>query len=151
MQRLVSTGDALLAGIPSGLIALMARLVMALVFFNSWLTKVDLQALTVKSTTFFLFANEYRLPVIPSDIAAYITVVAEIGFPILLVLGLFTRYAALGMLLMTLVIQVFVYPNAYVMHGLWAVALLFIMKHGPGKLSLDHLLWGDGASKETVA
>ncbi len=147
MHTLISTGAGIFSGIPHSLTALLARLVMALVFFNSWLAKVDLQALAIKPTTFYLFANEYRLPVLPSTLAAYITVIAEIVFPVLLVLGLFARYAALGMLAMTLVIQVFVYPSAYVMHGLWAVALLFIMTHGSGRLSLDHLLWGDGVAK----
>lgn len=151
MHTLISTSAGIFSGIPHSLTALLARLVMALVFFNSWLTKVDLQALAIKPATFFLFANEYQLPVIPSTLATYITVVAEIVFPALLLLGLFTRYAALGMLTMTLVIQIFVYPNAYVMHGLWAVALLFIMAHGPGRLSLDHVLWGDGAAKGAVS
>jgi putative oxidoreductase len=54
--------------------------------------------------------------------------------------GLFTRFAALGMLIMTLVIQIFVYPNAFDTHGVWAVCLLFLMKYGAGPLSLDHLV-----------
>lgn len=144
MRNLVQGAAGALETIPHSLVGLLARLVMAVTFLNSWLTKVDLTALAVKPATFFLFANEYKLPVIPSDLAAYLTVVAELVLPTLLVLGLFTRFAALGMLVMTLVIQIFVYPNAYMMHGLWAVALLLIMKYGPGKLSLDHLLWRDG-------
>jgi putative oxidoreductase len=144
MHKLVHAGAGVLDRIPHSLLALLARLVMATVFFKSWLTKVDLTAFSVKPSTFFLFANEYKLPVIPSDVAAYMTVAAELVLPVLLILGLFTRYAALAMLLMTLVIQVFVYPNAYMTHGLWAVALLLIMKYGPGKLSLDHMLWQDG-------
>ncbi len=144
MHTLVHAGAGALDRIPHSLLSLLARLVMATVFFKSWLTKVDLTALSVKPATFFLFANEYKLPVIPSDLAAYMTVAAELVLPALLVLGLLTRFAALAMLIMTLIIQVFVYPNAYMTHGLWAVALLLIMKYGPGKLSLDHLLWRDG-------
>lgn len=142
MHALAHAG--ILHHIPHSLLALLARIVMATIFFKSWLTKVDLDALSVKPATFFLFANEYKLPVIPSDLAAYMTVAAELVLPILLILGLFTRYAALAMLAMTLVIQIFVYPNAYTTHGLWAVALLTVMKYGPGKLSLDHALWRNG-------
>lgn len=144
MHTLVHRAAVAFDTIPNSLVALLARLVMATTFLKSWLTKVDLDALTVKPATFYLFANEYDLPIIPSDAAAYVTVAAELVLPILLIIGLFTRFAALGMLVMTLVIQVFVYPNAYMMHGLWAVALLMLVKFGPGKLSLDHLLWRDG-------
>jgi putative oxidoreductase len=143
MHKLLNAGAFEL--IPHGLLGLLARLVMAITFVKSWLTKVDLATTSIRPATFFLFANEYKLPLLEPDLAAYVTVVAELVLPILLVIGLFTRYAALGMLVMTLVIQIFVYPNAYVTHGLWAVALLLIMKYGPGKLSLDHLLWRGGS------
>jgi putative oxidoreductase len=144
MQKLVQAGAGAFDYIPLSLLALLARLVMAVIFIKSWLTKVDLTSLSIKPATFFLFANEYRLPIIPPDLAAYMTVVAELVLPVLLVLGFLTRYAALAMLVMTLVIQVFVYPNAYATHGLWAVALLLVMKYGAGRVSLDHLLWRDG-------
>jgi putative oxidoreductase len=144
MHKVVHAGNGAFALIPDSLIALLARVVMGFVFFQSWLTKVDLETLSIKPSTFYLFANEYNLPVLPPDLAAYITVAAELVLPILLWLGLFTRYAAAAMLVMTLVIQIFVYPNAYIMHGLWAVGLLVVMKYGPGKVSLDHLLWRDG-------
>lgn len=147
MRALVTAGANLFGAIPHSLLALLARLVMAVIFFKSWLTKVDLATFSIKPATFFLFANEYKLPLLPSDLSAYLTVVAELVLPILLVLGLFTRYAAAAMLMMTLVIQIFVYPNAYTTHGLWAVALLGIMKYGAGPLSLDHMLFGDSASK----
>ena len=144
MRKLVHAGAGAFELIPHSLLALLARLVMALIFFKSWLTKVDLATLSIKPATFFLFANEYKLPVISSELAAYATVAAELGLPLLLFVGLFTRYAALAMLIMTFVIQTFVYPGAYATHGLWAVALLLIMKYGPGRFSLDHLFWRDG-------
>ncbi len=151
MRAIVTAGANLFGAIPHGLLALLARLVMAVIFFKSWLTKVDLATMSIKPATYFLFANEYKLPLLPTDLAAYLTVAAELVLPVLLVLGLFTRYAAAAMLIMTLVIQIFVYPNAYTTHGLWALALLFIMKHGPGPLSLDAMLWGDGVSKRSVS
>ena len=67
-------------------------------------------------------------------------VTAEHLFPVLLVLGLFTRLSALGLLGMTLVIEIFVYPDAYLTHGLWAIAFLWIIARGPGPLSLDRVL-----------
>lgn len=144
MQKLVHAGAGAFDLVPHSLLALLARLVMATIFFKSWLTKVDVASMSIKPSTFFLFANEYQLPLLPTDLAVYLTVTAELVLPSLLVLGLLTRYAALAMLVMTLVIQIFVYPNAYMMHGLWAVALLVIMKYGAGKLSLDSVLWNDG-------
>ncbi|MEZ5924583.1 MAG: DoxX family membrane protein [Hyphomicrobiaceae bacterium] len=149
MHKLVHAAANAFDLVPHSLIALLARLIMAVTFFKSWLTKVDLATMSIKSSTFYLFANEYKLPLIPSDLAAYLTVVAELVLPVLLVLGLLSRYAALAMLGMTLVIQVFVYPNAYAMHGLWAVSLLYVMKYGPGVLALDHLLWGDGNQRRS--
>lgn len=134
--------------IPHSLLALLARVIVGLVFFKSWLTKVDLPEVwnpltwSVKGSTFFLFANEYKVPFIPPDIAAYAAATTEFAAPILLWLGLMTRLSATALLGMTLVIQIFVYPSSYMVHGLWAVALLTIMKYGPGKISLDHLLGG---------
>ncbi len=124
--------------IPPDVIALLARGIVGMVFWLSGRTKVD--GFALKPSTFFLFENEYKLPVIPPDIAAYMATAAEHALPILLWLGLATRLSATGLLLMTLTIQLFVYPNAYVTHGLWAIGLLYLMKYGPGRLSLDHLL-----------
>ena len=65
---------------------------------------------------------------------------AEHALPVLLVLGLGTRFAALGLLAMTAVIQIFVYPSAWQTHGLWAACLLALIAEGPGRWSLDHWL-----------
>jgi len=124
--------------IPHSLLALLARVIIGLVFFNSGLTKID--GFSIKPGTFFLFAEEYKVPVLPPDFAAYIATTAELTLPLLLWIGLGTRLAATALLCMTAVIQIFVYPDAYVTHGLWAVALLFLMKYGAGELSLDHLV-----------
>jgi putative oxidoreductase len=88
----------------------------------------------------YLFEKTYKVPVIPPEIAAYMAATAEHIFPLLLWAGLATRLSATALLMMTLVIQIFVYPNAYVTHGLWAIGLLYLMKYGPGRLSLDHLI-----------
>jgi putative oxidoreductase len=65
---------------------------------------------------------------------------AEHVFPFLLLIGLATRFSALALLGMTLVIQLFVYPDAYATHGTWAALLLYLMARGPGALSIDHWL-----------
>jgi len=122
--------------IPYALVALAARIFPAAVFWQSGQTKVE--GFRIADSTFFLFANEYKVPLIPPDVAAYIATIAEHVFPVLLVIGLFTRLSALALLIMTLVIQTFVYPTAWVTHGLWAGAFLVLMARGPGALSLDH-------------
>jgi putative oxidoreductase len=139
MTTLVRRLNGLLSLLPYDLVALALRLFPAAVFWLSGRTKVD-GVFTFKDSTWFLFEHEYALPVIPSDLAAVLATVAEHALPVLLVLGLFTRFAALGLLAMTVVIQTFVYPDAWVTHGLWAAAFLALIAHGPGRLSLDHLL-----------
>jgi putative oxidoreductase len=123
--------------IPTDFIALIARISIGTVFLRSGLLKVEGWS---EGTTLSLFKDEYQLPLLPPEIAAYMATAAELALPPLLIAGLFTRFAALALLIMTLVIQIFVYPNAFDTHGVWAVCLLFLMKHGAGKLSLDHLL-----------
>ena len=88
-----------------------------------------------------LFEYEYDLPIIPPDIAAYLATFAEFGLSLAIILGLFTRLSALALLGMTAVIQLLVYPDAWPTHILWAVGLLFLIKHGGGTLSLDRLLF----------
>ena len=88
----------------------------------------------------YLFKEEYRVPLLPPELAALITAIAEHIFPILLLIGFATRLSALGLFVMTMTIQLFVYPDAYPTHGVWAVALLFLMAKGPGSISIDHWL-----------
>lgn len=124
--------------LPHDVVALAARIFPAVVFWQSARTKVD--GVTIKESTYFLFEQVYALPLIPPAIAAQLATVAEHLLPVLLVLGLFARFSALGLLGMTAVIQIFVFPEAWVTHGLWATALLVVLAQGPGRVSLDHLL-----------
>ncbi len=121
------------------LLALTARLGIASIFFLSGRTKVD-GLLTVTDGTYFLFAEEYQVPLLPPEFAAHMATYAEHLFPILLVLGLFTRLSAFALLGMTAVIQIFVYPEAWSTHLSWAGLLLYVIARGPGVLSLDHKL-----------
>ena len=118
--------------------ALALRLFPAVVFFQSGRSKVE--GLTIKDSTWFLFEQEYALPLIPSDLAAVMATLAEHVLPVLLVLGIATRLSALGLLGMTAVIQTFVYPEAWVTHGMWAACFLAIIAQGPGRIALDRLL-----------
>jgi putative oxidoreductase len=146
----VRAAIALFGRIPHTLLALLARFSIAAVFWNSGQTKVDGLALNfitgdfklgwprLSASAIDLFRDEYRLPLIPLELAAPLAASAEQTLPILLLIGLGTRFSALALLGMTLVIQIFVYPGAYATHGTWATVLLFLIAHGPGKASLDH-------------
>jgi len=123
---------------PHSLLALVMRLGVAAVFFISGRTKVD-GVLTLSDTTFFLFAEEYRVPLLPPDTAAYLATWAEHLFPVLLVVGLFTRFSALALLGMTVVIQLFVIPTGWPTHLMWAGPMLYLISRGPGAWSLDRL------------
>lgn len=136
--------------IPHTLLALVARFSIAAVFWKSGQTKIQGFAVDIVNSEFTLgwprlsssavdlFRDEYRLPLIPPEIAAVMAATAEHLFPILLLFGIATRLSALALLGMTMTIQLFVYPDAYPTHGTWAAVLLFLMVHGPGKLSVDH-------------
>lgn len=136
---LIRRFNGLLAGVPEWLVAVAARVALAGVFWTSARTKVE-GIFSIKESTYFLFQYEYALPVIPFEWAAVMATIAEHVFPIMLVLGLGTRFAALGLLVMTAVIQAFVYPGAWNLHLLWATGLLFLLSRGGGLLSLDHLI-----------
>jgi putative oxidoreductase len=125
--------------IPSFVFELAMRVSIAMVFWTSARTKVE-GFLTLKPSTFFLFEYEYALPLIPHNIAAYMATYAEHFFPILIVLGFATRFGAAALLVMTLVIQIFVYPGAWALHLLWASILIYLMARGAGVVSIDHLI-----------
>ena len=133
---LAKTAEQLL---PLSLLLLVQRLAIAAVFFMSGRTKVD-GLLTVNDSAFELFRSDYALPFVRPEIAAYAATYSEHLFPVLLVLGLFTRASAGALLVMTLVIEIFVYPDAWPTHLSWAGLLLPLIALGGGKLSLDRLL-----------
>ena len=136
--------------IPHGAIALLARYSIAMTFWTSGQTKVEGLVLDpiggnvalgwprLSENAVELFRSEYALPVLPPELAATLAATAE--HVLLLLLGLASRLSAFALLSMTLVIQVFVYPLAWPIHGLWAALLLYLMARGPGAASLDHLL-----------
>ena len=122
----------------SSLLLLTQRLGVAAVFFQSGRTKVE-GIFTIPDTTIELFRSEYALPLLPPELAAYMAAGAEHLFPVLLVLGLFTRLSAVALLGMTLVIQTFVYPDAWPTHLSWAGLMLPLIAMGSGRFSLDRL------------
>jgi putative oxidoreductase len=124
-----------LDSVPYALLALPLRLAVATVFWNSAMAK-----LANWETTLFLFEDEYQVPILPPELAANMALAIELTAPILLILGLFTRLAAVVLLAMTTVIQVFVYPGSWPTHIQWAAMLLVLLCRGAGGISLDHLL-----------
>ncbi len=142
-------GRALTRRIPLSALALASRLSIAAIFWRSGQTKVA--GFSVREETFVLFREEYKVPLLPPDLAAYLATTAEHVFPVLLVLGFATRLSALGLLGMTAVIQLFVYPGAWPEHGLWATLLFWIVARGPGVVSLDHLVWARNLSVPVLA
>lgn len=120
------------------LLALVDRIAIAAIFFLSGRTKVD-GFLHVTDGASALFREEYKLPLIPPELAAHMAAYAEHLFPIMLVLGLFTRLSALALLGMTAVIQIFVYPDAWPTHLSWAGLLMYLVGRGAGPVSLDRL------------
>lgn len=121
--------------VPLALPQLFCRFGMALVFWRSAQSK-----LASWDTTLTLFREEYRVPVLPPELAAYLATTVELTTPVLLVLGLATRLGASAMLGMALVIQLFVYPENYPDHLLWAGPLLLLIVRGAGPVSVDHLI-----------
>lgn len=119
---------------------LLLRLPVAWVFWKSGRTRVEgWNLLTLKPTQPFLFEHEFHMPF--PVLTAHLTAVAEHVLPVLLVLGLATRLGAFGLLAMTAVIQLFVYPDAWAStHMWWAVTLFAVMTLGPGTYALDHLI-----------
>ena len=124
---------------PHSLLAVVNRVAVAGIFWLSARTKVE-GWFTVSDSAYTLFREEYKLPLLPPELAAQIATVAEHVFPVLLMLGLLTRFSAAALLGMTLVIQVFVYPDAWPTHLSWAGLLLYLAGRGAGPVSLDRVL-----------
>lgn len=125
----------MLERVPFSLIQFAMRVAIGFVFFNSGLLKARSFQFAVK-----LFEDEYRLPLLPPDLAARLAMSVEIVVPLFLFAGLATRLATLPLLGMVVVIQVLVYPQAWVEHLLWTSILLVLLTRGPGVLSLDHVI-----------
>ena len=129
---------------PHDAIALLSRVSIAAVFWQSGQTKVE--GWHVTDNAIYLFETDYKLPFVDPWLAAHLSALAEHLFPLLLVIGLASRLSALALLGMTLVIEIFVYPDAWPTHGTWAVCFLVVIAGGPGRVSLDHFiakrLWG---------
>jgi putative oxidoreductase len=138
-QALRPIANALERLLPDWLILLVARLGIASVFFLSGRTKVE-GLLTITPSTYALFADEYRIPLLSPEVAAHIATYSEHLFAVLLTLGLLTRLSALALLGMTLVIEIFVYPDAWPTHLSWAAILLSLIARGGGTVSLDRIL-----------
>lgn len=142
-ERFVDRATAL---VPDALLLLVARLGIAAIFFMSGRTKVD-GIIHITDGTYELFRTDYALPLIPPDIAAVAATWSEHVFSILLVLGLFTRFSALALFMMTLTIEIFVYPDAWPTHLSWAAIQLPLIFRGGGAWSLDTLLKRVGAAR----
>jgi putative oxidoreductase len=125
----------MLDGVPYMFLALPLRAAVATVFWNSAMAK-----LANWDTTLVLFTDEYQVPLLPPELAAYMAATIELTTPILLLLGFLIRATALVLLGMTTVIEVFVYPQAWPTHIQWAAMLLILLCRGPGELSIDHLV-----------
>lgn len=152
LEAPVRTLTGCLARIPDSLIALVGRFSIAAVFWKSGQTKVQGFAVDIVSGEFqfgvprlsdsvvALFRDEYRLPFVSPELAAPLAAFAEHLFPLLILIGLATRFSAVALLIMTMTIQLLVYPDAYPTHGVWATVLLFLVAKGAGVFSLDHLI-----------
>lgn len=149
---LLTRAISFLGRIPDSLIAFVGRFSIAAVFWLSGQTKIQNFAVNIVSGEFTLgwprlsdsvvdlFREEYQLPLVPPELAALLAAFAEHVFPLLILIGLATRFSALALLVMTLTIQIFVYPDAYPTHGTWAAILLYLIAKGPGVFSLDALI-----------
>jgi putative oxidoreductase len=152
MNGLIRKIVALLDRIPASLVALLARVGIGATFWLSGQTKIEGLVLDpiglhaqlgwphVSDGALDLFRSEYALPLLPPELAATMAAFSEHAFPLLLVLGLGTRFAALALLGMTAVIEIFVYPDAWPTHCVWGACLLYLVARGAGVLSIDQLL-----------
>jgi putative oxidoreductase len=121
--------------VPYALLAIPLRVALATVFWNSSITK-----LADWNATLSLFTDEYQVPLLPPELAANLALTIEVTTPVLLILGLLTRPAALVLLCMTSVIEIFVYPQAWPTHIQWAAMLLILLCRGAGAFSLDAVI-----------
>ena len=137
--QVLEAGRSLAERIPYSAVALVSRFALASVFWRSGQTKVS--GFAIREETFFLFRDEYKVPLLPPDVAAYLATIGEHVFSVTLLVGLASRLSALGLFGMTMVIQLFVFPDGWPEHILWFALELLIVARGPGVIALDHLVW----------
>jgi putative oxidoreductase len=135
LSDLLRRGLALLDRIPYAVVALVARAATFSVFIRS-----GTQKLSDWNATLLLFQNEYRVPLLPAHLAAYMAASLELGCSVLILIGLLTRLSVMALLGMVTVIQTLVYPNAWPDHIQWLAFMLILLARGPGAISLDSLL-----------
>lgn len=150
VRFVLSKTESLFRLIPESLILFVARFGIAAVFWKSGQTKIEGFSLDIISgqmhlgwphlsdTAIYLFENDYKLPLLAPVVAAVMAALAEHILSTFILFGLFTRLAAFGLAFMTLVIEIFVYPDAYPTHATWLALTLMLMVKGAGKLSVDH-------------
>ncbi|MDP9127264.1 MAG: DoxX family protein [Pseudomonadota bacterium] len=131
VRKLIALADRL----PVSVFEFIMRLAVGTAFFRSGLVKIQSW-----DTTLALFRDEYKVPVVPYELAAYMATACELTMPVLLLVGLGTRFAAAAMFLQAAVIQLFVYPENWPDHILWLGILGYLIARGAGKLSLDYLI-----------
>jgi len=139
MKTLIKTVIERLESVPLWVNGLVCRLGIAGVFWRSGQTKVH-DFFEIDPSTYDLFRDEYKVPLIPPDIAAVAATISEHLFSVLLVIGLASRLSAAALFGMTVVIEIFVYPGSWPDHLMWSAAMLFVIFRGPGLVSLDHLI-----------
>src|SRR5688500_5859298 len=135
-MRLLLQVRAWLEAVPYAVLAIPLRLGVAWIFWSAAQVKLINWQRTLE-----FFAEEYRVPLLPPELAANMALSIELAAPILLVLGLLTRSAVVVLLGMTTVIQIFVYPEAWPTHLQWTAMMLVLLCRGAGTISLDHFLW----------
>lgn len=148
IRKLLNSLSGLFEMLPESLIALVARLALFNVFWNSVQTKLydwnfldqNWKFYDPSPSTFSLFKYEYQIPYVNYEVATYLATMGEFFFSLMLLLGLATRLSAFGLLMMTLVIQLFVLPESWPTHMFWAIALLYLIRQGGGKVAFDNFL-----------
>ena len=128
-----------LEAVPTWVNGLLCRWGIAAVFWRSGQTKVH-DFFVINDSTYDLFKDEYKVPLLPPETAAVLATVSEHLFSVLLVIGLASRLSAGALFFMTLVIEIFIYPDSWPDHLMWAAAMVYVILRGPGKMSLDHLI-----------
>jgi putative oxidoreductase len=139
MARLLDGITDLFARTPHALIALIGRLSLGWIFWSTARIRVDgsWNLLEPRGSTLAMLRGTPDIPYLPPGVGAVAFQLAEHALPVLLAVGLASRFAALGLLVLTLIFQLFVQPGAMALHGTWAAVLLMILKYGPGSLSID--------------